>query len=359
MAVVDAISRSFRCPVPASADRAPLANAQAYMLRTIEALVGVNTINVTLRVDISPSATAEFVAARVQAVIEAYSAFRTIFPRDERGIHYQQLLHEGTFQMSVISTDDRSVDEEVRACLGSFLSEPFQLEDTLPFRCGLITKGGTSAVLAMAFSHLILDRWSLLLVRKGLQAYFDDNASTLPGVQDWSTIDQGNYEQSAAVKERTKSRLTYWRDTLNQFPLEMLQFDVARPASRGHWHNITIQSSAIHVALVVLGKKHNIPIGTVLLSAFAAGLSHYFNLEVFAAETMFSNRIDHIRQSAVGQYAQTTPVVMDIGGDDFSAFLMQLQGRLLRSYGNASVPPSRLLKKLFALETRPELFAGE
>lgn len=342
VALVDVISRSFQCPPSAKADRAPLANAQIYMLRTIEALVGINNINVTLRVDLSRQTTAEHVAARVQAVIEAYPAFRTLFPRDDNGVHYQQLAHEGTFEMAIISADERSVDEEVRACLDAFLADPFRIEDTLPFRCGLITKDGVPAVLAMAFSHLILDRWSLLLVRRGLQAYFDDdNANTLPGVQEWSPIDQGNLEQSEAVRSRVNARLAYWRDTLAQFPPEMLQVDVSRPSTPGHWRNIAIQSGAIHAALVILSKKYNIPSGTILLGVFASAFSQYFGLKIFAAESMFSNRVDHISQTAVGQYAQTTPFVIEMGGDDFGIFLTQLQGRLLRSYGNASVPPGQ------------------
>lgn len=340
MAVTQIISRSFACDGPASAEQAPLTHAQAYMLRTIEALVGVNNINVTLRVDLPASVSVDFVAARVQAVIEAYSAFRTIFPRDEGGVPYQKLVHSGSFELSVLPANDRTVDEEVRSCLLAFLAEPFRLEDSLPFRCGVITKDGAPAVLAMACSHLILDRWSLALVRKGLELFFaDNNASTLPGVQDWSPIDQGRYEQSDAVKERTKSRLRYWSDTLKLFPRKLLQLDVERPVSPGHWRNVTIQSPAIQCALVVLGERHTIPSGTILLAAFGAAITHYLGLDVFAGEVMFSNRIEHITQSAVGQYAQPTPLVLNTTGQDFGALLTQLQARLLRSFGNASVPP--------------------
>jgi hypothetical protein len=340
LTIKEVISRSFCCDEPASAEQAPLTNAQAYMLRTINALVGINNINVTLRVDLPASVSVDFVASRVQAVVEAYSAFRTIFPSDERGVPYQKLVHSGSFQISVLPATDRTVDEEVRACLHSFLAEPFRLADELPIRCGVITKDGTPAVLAMAFSHLILDRWSLALVRTGLESFFaDNNATNLPGVKDWSPIDQGKYEQSDAVKDRTKSRLRYWSDTLKLFPPEMLQFNVERPSSHGHWRNVTIQSSAIQHALMVLGKRHNIPSGTILLAAFAVAITHYLNIKTFAAEVMFSNRIDHITQSAVGQYAQPTPVVMDVSGHDFGALLTQLQARLLRAFGNASVPP--------------------
>lgn len=341
MALIEVIERQFRCAQSLSKERAPLSNAQVFMLKRIEALVGVNNINVTVRVDLPSTATVDTVVSKIQAMVEAHSAFRTLFPLDENGVRYQQPVLDGTLEISVISAVERTVDDEARACLSAFLADPFEIDDHLPIRSGVITKDGVPVVLAMAFSHLILDRWSLRLVREALSSYMaDSDVTILPGIEDWSPVDQGRVEQSDTFIGLEKTRLLYWKNTLELFPPCMLQFDVERPLFNGAWRNVRMQSSALHHAMTVLSRQYEIPTGTILISAFAVTLANYFDIDVFAAEVMFSNRVERVAQGAIGQYAQTTPVAMEIRKSDFGTLLKQLQVRLLRAYQSANVPPN-------------------
>lgn len=243
------------------------------------------------------------VAAALQRLVDRYEALRTTYHlRSSEPLQRIQLAAAPPIEhvnRVITSHDDwkRTADE-----LAEVAGAPFPMTGNVGWRGVLASSGGAPMLLALSFSHLILDIWSVQNLQTQFQQLITDPDSAAP--------------HAPTPRELTHQRPPYdggeryWKRILDDDPLRSLP---TLPAgAKRHRIQATLHSPRLAWLVDQAGKRLGVTAPSVLMALFAAGLSQHLDTDRITMSLMASNRYTPALRHVVSTMNQLIPVIATV-----------------------------------------------
>jgi len=269
--------------------------------------------------------------------------------------------------ISLLPVDQRS--KEANRWLNDFSNNSFDLENGPLFKSALVKIDDNSQLLLINMHHIVSDGWSIGLVGKELETYYnaflsmdkmDDihNGSEYKQLLDYKNIaplnakyhDYTEWQYQLLENGELERQLTYWKSQLTGIPaLLEIPTDHPRPAIKsykGKTHSFTIESK-LHQSLKAIARLSNTTPYMVLLSVFGVMLNRYTNQTVIPIGSPVANRKIAEFESLIGFFVNT--MVMKLMVDDnqtFSDLLKQVRRTALQAYDHQDISFEQLVEEL-------------
>jgi hypothetical protein len=243
------------------------------------------------------------VAAALQRLVDQNESLRTTYH-----LHAGQPLQRVHPAMSppIEHTDrvitghddwDRTLDELTQA------AGPFPMTDELGWRGMLVSSGGAPTLLALSFSHLIVDPWAL----QNLQAQFHILVNDLNAAAPLAPTPR---ELARREPRPYDSGKRYWKRILDDDPmhhLPSLPAGATQHRIQAALHSPRLAWLAAHAA-----KRLGVTTPSVFMALVAAGLSRHLDSDRVTMSLMASNRFTPELQHVVGTMNQLIPVIATV-----------------------------------------------
>ena len=248
------------------------------------------------------------VIAALQRLVDRHEPLRTTYHLPHEPV---QRIHEAAsprieFVDRVIRGQgdwDRAADELVEAVGG-----PFPMTDDVGWRGVLVTSDGAPMLLSLAFSHLILDVWSIQKLEARFRALVADLDATAELGPTPRELAEQHRSESWRVRRDGCDR--YWRRVLADGPMSQLP---SLPAgSTRHRIQATLHSGQLGGLAAHAARQHGVSTPAVVMALVAAGLSRHLDADRVTMSLMSSNRFAPEHQHTVGTLNQLIPVAATV-----------------------------------------------
>ncbi|GAA2266276.1 hypothetical protein GCM10010149_03180 [Nonomuraea roseoviolacea subsp. roseoviolacea] len=283
---------------------APLSNGQLFSWREIERYPEdwLHEANLATTWDLR-GLTNEQVTTALGRLVDRHEALRTTYhPRGDRPA---QVVHDAV-SLPVERVDrvvtDPGEHEQTKAEL---VAEPFAMSGDLNWRARLVTTGGAPLYISLAFSHLILDLWSIHHLQDQFKALLADPGATAE--TGFTPRELARRQREESWRPRQESSERYWRDVLAQGLMDGLPTLPARV--KRNRLELTLHSRRLGGLAAEAGRRHGVTAPAVVMAFVAAGLARHLGTERVTMSLMSSNRFAQEDQHNVGTMNQLIPFV--------------------------------------------------
>ncbi|GGZ16172.1 hypothetical protein GCM10010387_05840 [Streptomyces inusitatus] len=210
---------------------------------------------------------------------------------------------------------------EARECLDELARAPFDLTAQPPLRTRLVRIAEDRHALLLVVHHIVFDGWSTQVLLADLSEAYRARAAGRTPAPRADGIGAGEHAARLAAQDGAgvdPEELAYWRETLEQAPRLELPADFPRPAHRtfaGAVHTFHLEAETAGAVHDIARRFGTTPF-TVLGTAFTrlmAGLSGNHDVVIGVP---LAGRTDADTLGAVGFYANTLPLRIDLAGAD-------------------------------------------
>ncbi|MDO9025799.1 non-ribosomal peptide synthetase, partial [Zwartia sp.] len=282
--------------------------------------------NMPLAIRISGVLDIEALKKSFVALCTRHEAIRTVMRASESGEPVGYLLDPPAAETMLEITDlrqshredseycQRLVTEQIRA----EAAKPFDLENDLSLRAGLILISPLESILLLTMHHQAADGVSRNIIARELDeaycAFAQGKSPNWPDLDihysDWAAWQQDNLQEGLApAVERARARLADIPELL------ALPLDHARDPDRSRRaQEVTLSIAAETVtALEALARKQNTTLYTAVLAAYGATLAKLSRQHVVAIGSPVSGRDDIDTESMVGFLLNTVVMPVTVG----------------------------------------------
>lgn len=248
---------------------------------------------------------AERVDAALRRLVELHEPLRTTYHECD-GELVQRVHEPGPLPVTRVDrhlTDggdpDRTTDELVAI--------PFATTGELGWRGMLVSTDGAPIFLALSFSHLILDVWSIQILHARFRQLAEDLDAVLPPAP--SPRELAHEQRTEAWRARGDAAERYWTRILADRPggLPTLGTGVTRPRVQATLHSHHLGELAAKAA-----RQHGATPPAVIMAMVAAALSRHTDSERVTVSVMSSNRFAAEHRDVVGTMNQLVPVAATV-----------------------------------------------
>jgi Condensation domain len=284
---------------------APLSYGQLYSWREIETypqdwLREANLSTIWSLRGISP----DRVSAALRRLVDRHESLRTTYHL--RAGDPLQRVHPAAappiehVNRTITGHDDwkRAADE-----LAQLAGAPFPMTGDVGWRGVLGSSGGAPMLLALSFSHLILDIWSVQNLEAQFQELVADLNATAPPAP---TPRELAHQQPRPYDGGER----YWRRVLHNDPMHQLPSLAA--GAKQHRIQATLHSPRLAWLAEQAAKRLGVTTPAVLMALVAAGLSRHLDLDRVTISLMASNRFTPQLRHVVGTMNQLIPVAATV-----------------------------------------------
>ncbi|MEW9555554.1 condensation domain-containing protein [Nonomuraea sp. NPDC050783] len=293
-------------------------------------------------------ASTDGVMRALRRLAERHEALRTTY--HEVGGTPVQRVHEGA--EPPVELDDRVVTDpgEHERVKNEMLAVPFAVEGDFNWRARLVSSRGAPLYMALTFSHLIVDLWSIHHLQDQFKALLADPGAT--AVTGPAPRELARRQREEPWRARQEGSERYWRGVLAEGLMDALPTLPAR-VKRDRLE-LTLHSRALGGYAAEAGRMHGVTAPAVLMAFVAAGLARHLDTERVTLSLMSSNRFAPEDQHNVGTMNQLIPFV---AGVDPRATLAEHVKRLhwasARAYRHSSYDFDRIAVMAGELGERP------
>jgi len=172
-------------------------------------------------------------------LITRHESLRTIFKDDDDGNVRQWITPEDkqNFKLNYQDVSNHNNQEDKAKSLAKkAIESEFDLEKDALFRVTLIQQSESSYLIVFVMHHIISDGWSMNILLRDLQAYYNsaknNTAVTLPELRiQYKDFSAWQQRQIKANETRESSSKAYWLDTFSGvLPKLNMPWDYSRPA---------------------------------------------------------------------------------------------------------------------------------
>ena len=241
---------------------------------------------------------------------------------------------------------------EVLSLAKRLVSQSFDLSQGAPLRVELINPGSTEPMLVIAAHQLAVDKISLGLI---VQELIGEYQASMQGsvfqpllskvsFQDFA-VWQGNL-RSADLTEKT---VAYWNDLLKDAPLtcELPGTHVTTSGVADFRATSFALSVEASQEMVMLAAEQDVPLATVLMTAFQFLLHRVANQSDVLLESLIYGRPQSVLRRTIGPFAHTVPVRSRTGDDPtFLELLKRNQSQLQSAVNKLPVALSQVLPQV-------------
>jgi hypothetical protein len=271
----------------------------------------------------------------LRTVLIRHDALRTTYGVSAAGDPVQTVAGAGTLPVEI-----RPVPETGAAGVHRYLYEDMREKlftlDASPLRAALFTEGDIVRRVALLFSPITVDDWSLSLVEEELLALLRHEDGAL-SPRPWQPAQQHAWEQGPEGRRRSESAMAYWARLLSLPAPPLFPDHHGAAPSGGHgFHETVFESPAVSWAVREVAGRYRTSVYTVLMAAVLAALSarsgpahHHFG-------TYVHNRFAPRSRSMIGPLSQSVTVGVEAGGKSFEDVVGATARALLPAYRNAA-----------------------
>jgi aspartate racemase len=316
---------------------------------------GSYTYNISASFHLSGPLSIALLERSFSEVLRRHEALRTSFPAVD-GRPRQVVAPPPKFVLPKV--DLREIPEPTRAkLLRRMLTElsqlPFDLGTGPLIRATLFQTSDAEHMLLMTLHHIIIDRWSYVLLWGELALLYETFSRGLPSPLKELPIQYADFalwQRRWLEGEMLESRLSYWRKKLAGAPLVLdLPTDRPRPPEqtfRGK-RLYRVQPKALWSRLKALGREEHATLYMTLLAAYYVLLLKHTGREDLIVGTPFANRDRVETENLIGYLLNVLVLRVDASGDPtFRELLGRVRETATGAYANGELPFGRLVEEL-------------
>jgi amino acid adenylation domain-containing protein/non-ribosomal peptide synthase protein (TIGR01720 family) len=341
-------------PIPVRADRSPAAPsfAQQRLWFLAQLAPASPFYNVPTAISWPADVDRARLAASLTALVGRHETLRTTFPT----VGGAPLAVVGPPVEIDLPVDDLcslppgSRGEERRRLLQDELDEPFDLARGPLLRARLLLDED-EAVLALTLHHIVVDGWSLDIIRRELRALYaaPDAQAAMPPLK-LQYADFAAWQRAWVESPESQESLDYWREQLVGAPTVLeLPADLPRPVVqtfRGATLTAAIPPVVARPALALGAERGATPFMT-LLAAFAVLLSRYTDRTDLVVGTPVAGRTRTELEPLVGLFVNTLPLRIDLTDEpNFHDVLDRIVQTTTGALTHAELPFDRIVSEL-------------
>ena len=285
--------------------------------------------------------TPERLAAALRRLIELHEPLRTSYSVDGDGVPAQHVhpvegvgggdgggdVHDGgggggvggglcgldpaTGLPRAIETADRQITD---------FADPIRTTETLAaqaipmiggpcWRGSLVTTDGAPMFVSLAFSHLILDVWSMIELERRFRILAEDPGADLDAGASQRDLSAAQYAEKWQTRQASAEK--YWRGVLAEAPtgfrqaLPTLGTGQTKPRVQAVLHSHRLTALAAEAA-----RQHAVTVPAVLLAMVTAALAEHLGTEGTVISLMSNNRFAPDHRHVVGTLNQLIPIAL-------------------------------------------------
>ncbi|NUP67409.1 MAG: amino acid adenylation domain-containing protein, partial [Nonomuraea sp.] len=272
--------------------------------------------------------------AALRELVRRHEALRTVF-RAPDGEPVQVVLPAVETPLPVEDCDDaeRALSEDA--------AKPFDLEHGPLFRARLLRLDPGHHVLSLAFHHIVVDGWTITLLRTELAALY--NGDTLPEPK-------VGYRDYARWQQEQVIDLGFWTERLRGAPHSLdLPTDRPRPPMQTFEGAVAVHALPADLAggLRKLSQERGATLYMTLLAALHTLLYRYSGQEDICVGSPVAGRTRPEFEDVAGCFINTLVMRAAPDGDlPYTELLSQVREYALGAYAHQGVPFERLVEEL-------------
>ncbi|MEY9930257.1 hypothetical protein ABH926_004902 [Catenulispora sp. GP43] len=269
--------------------------------------------------------TPERLAAALRRLVELHEPLRTSYSVGPDGVPAQHVysldddgpcgLDAATGLPRAIGTADRRITD---------FADPIRTTETLAgqaipmtggpcWRGSLVTTDGAPMFVSLAFSHLILDVWSMIELERRFRILAEDPEAGLDAGASQRDLSAAQHAEKWQTRQAAAEK--YWRGVLAEAParfrlrqaLPTLTTGQTKPRVQAVLHSHRLTALAAEAA-----RQHAVTVPAVLLAMVTAALAEHLGTEGTVISLMSNNRFAPDHRHVVGTLNQLIPISLPV-----------------------------------------------
>ncbi|MEU4232375.1 amino acid adenylation domain-containing protein [Nonomuraea sp. NPDC026600] len=270
----------------------------------------------------------------LRELVRRHESLRTVFHAPD-GEPVQVVLPAGETPLPVEDCHD------AERALSEAAAQPFDLAHGPLFRARLLRLAPDHHVLSLGFHHIVVDGWSITLLRTELAALY--NGETLPEPR-------VRYRDYARRQREQAADLGFWKERLRGIPHSLdLPTDRPRPPTQTFEGAVAthLLPAELTAGVRKLSQERGATLYMTLLTALHTLLYRYSGQEDICVGSPVAGRTRPELEGIAGCFINTLVMraTMD-GGRPYTELLAQVRAHALGAYAHQDVPFERLVEEL-------------
>jgi len=288
-------------------------------------------------------------------VIKRHDILRASFQIENN--HPVMMVDDASFfHLELIDLTHLQIDESheiVQKCIHQEQAKVFDLSETGLIRASLLKLTDTNYLLLFTTHHIISDAWSLNLLIKELNHFYQSITNGSRDVLPELPIQYADYaawQQSVLQSYEFKNSLAYWvqqlqgGDGILNLPMDAIRLPLQ--SSNGKKQVFTIPVPLTD-KIRALGSSTDTSLYMLLLSVFQVLLFRYSNQTNFMIGSVISHRSRRELEALIGLFSNTLVLKTDLSGDPtFQDLLIRTKQVVLGAFQHQAVPFELIVEKL-------------
>jgi len=329
-----------------------------------------NTYNMPVAIWLNGNLNLSALIKSIATITQRHEVLRSTFS-ESCGIPYctisDSLPPSSIVDLTLLSADQRT--KETIRWLNDFSNTTFDLKKGPLFRSAIVKIDENSHLLLINMHHIVSDGWSIGLVGKELEEFYNLFISKAIGNEIVSGSEYKqllNHYKIAPLKAKYRDytewqnqlikngelerQLTYWKSELSDIPsLLEIPTDHPRPAIKtykGKTHSFSIDTE-LHQRLKNIAKLTNTTPYMVLLSVFGVILNRYTHQTVIPIGSPVANRKKTEFESLFGFFVNTLVMRLEVKDNQaFGDLLKQVRNTALQAYHHQDISFEQLVEEI-------------
>jgi amino acid adenylation domain-containing protein len=293
-------------------------------------------------------------AQSMQIIVQRHEILRTVY-RQIEGKPMQIILPAQTVELPVLDLTALSTAEqevEIDRFAAEESRQPFDLAQGPVYRTKVLRLVEDDHILIQTRHHIATDGWSGGVywreINELYNAYCQGRTPSLPELP-IQYADYALWQRDWLAGEAGERQLAYWRNQLAD--LSPLELPTDRPRSitqshRGGSYFFTLPEE-LTASLKDLGRRENVTLFMILLSAFQVLLHRYSGQSDIAVGSPIANRNRSELEGLIGFFVNTLVLRSNLAGNpSFRSLLNQVRQTCLDAYAHQDLPLEKLVEDL-------------
>ncbi|MEM9822435.1 MAG: amino acid adenylation domain-containing protein, partial [Bacteroidota bacterium] len=288
----------------------------------------------------------------LRLIVERHEALRTVVKSKDEQV-YQFIQGAEAWQMSFLEDPSLKETSHLQQHLHHSLNHPFDLSKDYMLRAELIQCEVEEHILVVVVHHISSDGWSLSLLVKELEAFYQAQLSPAekPALSPLSIqyADYAVWQRQHVVENSFGEQLDWWVTQLEDVAPLQLPTDFPRPAMQstsGKAINIELEAD-LSAQLNAFAQANGVSLFMIMLTIWKVLLYRYSGQEDICVGVPNANRNQVEVESLVGFFVNTLAFRSQIQGEEsFLQLLKQIKTTALKAYDYQEVPFNRIVEKV-------------
>jgi len=307
---------------------------------------GSNAYHIPMLVSLEDGINLDIIKQSISSIVERHEVLRSIFKTDENGSDYQVVLND-ELVINEYSYQNADISKQVDLDINT----PFDLTNDYPIRVS-IYKEETETKLLINIHHIASDGWSIDILLKELNAYYDHYANNTPLQLPKLSIqykDFAVWQREYLQGEELEKQLSYWQERLLGYETLNMSTDYPRPAKiaySGDSVSFEIDQDTSD-KLRAIAKDNNSSLYSLMLSVFYVLLHKYTGQEDIVVGTPIANRHHSQTQDLIGFFVNSLGLREQLDTNkSVIELLKNVHNNLIETQSHQDLPFERLVTAL-------------